>query len=129
MRLRIVGLSLAALLMAVGAPATGQSTGERAMQQRPRVGVGMVPYMNGGDDAEKSLHMVVGQHPRISTMYNPDNAKELFEILKKIKRSGKAVDFLMIGGHGSKAEPRIEMRNGDLELANVNLPSLRNGLA
>src|SRR5687768_16016530 len=63
-------------------------------QDKGKFGVGIVPFLNSGDDAEQAMHAVVGQFPEIDRMYNPSSPAEFFKILANLKKMGRKVDFL-----------------------------------
>src|SRR5688500_9654673 len=100
--------------VAVAGLATVAPPREASAPAEAKIGVGMVPFLNGGDDAEQGMHNVVGQFPQVKMMFNPDDPAEMFSTLKKLKKAGKKVDFLVIAGHGSKDTPGVTLAGGDV---------------
>lgn len=113
------------VVVAVAGLALVAAPREASAQAEAKIGVGMVPYLNGGDDAEQGMHNVVGQFPQVKMMFNPETPGDMFATLKKLKKAGKKVDFLVIAGHGSKATPGVTLAGGDVTPGDVDLPGMR----
>ena len=86
-----------------------------------KFGVGVVPYLNAGDETEQKLHRVVGAMPEVDRMYNINDSAHLFQTLLNIKRSGKQIDYLVIAGHGSRDTPGIKFAKDDMIPEEVDL--------
>ena len=67
--------------------------------------------------------------PGITSVYAPNDASAMFSHLVKLKESGTRINFLVIAGHGSAANPHIAFSGGDLSHEDVDLPKMRKNLA
>jgi hypothetical protein len=77
-------------------------------------GVGMVPFLNGGDKAERYMHQAVGDMPEIDRVYNINDSLSMLRTLERIKQSGRQINYLVIGGHGSRDTPGIKFAKDDM---------------
>jgi hypothetical protein len=93
------------------------------------VGVGFVPFLSGGDEVEETMRLLVGSFGYVDRIYNPATSDALFSTLVKLGRAGKTVGVVVIAGHGSKDNPRIDLSADDVEPADVDLPGLQRRIA
>ncbi|MBI1746618.1 MAG: hypothetical protein HYR55_08525 [Acidobacteria bacterium] len=91
----------------------------------PRFGVAIAPYMDGGDEVEKIMYKLAGQMPQVDRVYTAADPAQFYDILMKLKRMGRQVDFLVIMGHGSKTTPGIQFPVGSLDHGSVDLVDMQ----
>jgi len=103
---------------------TGDGAGA---EQKPQFGVGFVPFP--GDDEGRAMTNVIAAYPTVDRLFHPRTPTDIFGTLLKLRRTGKQVTHLVIGGHGSKDDPAIQLPGGDLDPRDVDLPALRADLA
>ncbi|MDP9226782.1 MAG: hypothetical protein M3P18_23655 [Actinomycetota bacterium] len=116
MRLVRVLLGMVMLGLIGFAPANSQ-----AWSADSKFGVGVVPYLNAGDETEQKPHRAVGTMPEVDRMYNINDSTHLFQTLLNIKKSGRQINYLVIAGHGSRDTPGIKFAKDDMIPEEVDL--------
>jgi hypothetical protein len=75
------------------------------------VGVGFTTSMmeTAADEAEKLIYQYLGQLSEVKYIFTPQDKKQFFELLRKIKKTDKLINPLIIAGHGSAEIPGIKL--------------------
>lgn len=85
------------------------------------IGVAIVASTGLDDQAERKVYQYIGKLPNIKQIYVARDRNHFFEILRKIKISGKSINNLIIAGHGSANAPMIDFKKSSLMPGDVDL--------
>lgn len=125
-------ISVATLFVAPAAQSIAQSTPQPPPKANDgKFGVGMVPYMDGGyyfwnsttkaDNTERMLYRIMGDMPEIDRMYVVNDSEHMLQMLVKLKKAGRKLDYLVLAGHGSRNTPGIKWGKDDMVPEEVDL--------